>query len=63
MADSDRINKEVLNPQEAAEYIRISKTTLYKLLRTGEIPATKFGNQWRISKTVLDEFLRGGRKK
>jgi len=53
------MNKEVLNVVEAADYIGISKITLYKLLRKGEVPARKFGNQWRISKAALDEFLKG----
>jgi len=57
------MDKVVLNPREAAEYLRISKVTLYKLLSNGEIPAKKFGNQWRISKAILDKFLTEGEQK
>ena len=56
------MSKEVLTPREAAEYLGISKVTLYKLLNSGEIPAKKIGKQWRISKTILDEIVRGGEK-
>lgn len=52
--------KDIMKPEEAARYLRISKPTLYKLIRNGEIPAKKIGNQWRVSKTVLDEIVKGG---
>ena len=52
--------KEIMNPKEAAEYLGISKPTLYKLIKNGEIPAKKIGKQWRIAKVVLDEIVRGG---
>jgi excisionase family DNA binding protein len=53
------MNKEVMSPKEAAEYIGISTITFYKLLKKGQVPATKFGRQWRIKKEVLDRFLEG----
>jgi len=54
--------KEVMSPKEAAEYLGISKVTLYKLLKNGEIPGRRLGYQWRISKAALDEFLKGEKK-
>lgn len=51
------MNKEILTPEETAEYLRISKVTLYKLLKSGDVPAKKIGNQWRISKAGLDRIL------
>lgn len=50
--------KEVMSPVEAAEYLRISKVTLYKLLKSGELPAVKVGYQWRITRAALDKFLK-----
>ena len=57
------MNKAILSPREAAEYLGISKVTLYKLLNEGKIPAGKIGHQWRISKAILDEFLTGSKEK
>jgi len=54
--------KEVMSPKEAAEYLGISKVTLYKLLKNGEIPGRRLGYQWRISKAALDKFLKGEKK-
>jgi len=48
--------REVMKIKDAANYLGLSKNTIYKLVRSGEIPAKKFGNQWRISKAILDEF-------
>jgi len=62
MRKDKKMNREILKPQEAADYLGISKVTLYKLLKNGEIPAKKFGNQWRISKAILDKFLEGGER-
>lgn len=49
---------DVLKPSEAAEYLRIGQSTIYKLLTNGELPARKIGGSWRISRTILDEWLR-----
>jgi excisionase family DNA binding protein len=42
---------------EAAAYYKLSESTVYKLVRTGKIPATKLGHKWMIDqpKTMLDE--------
>lgn len=55
--------KEVMSPKEAAKYLGISKVTLYKLLKNGEIPGRRLGYQWRMSKAALDKFLAGGKEK
>ncbi len=48
-----------LNIREAAEYLRISPHTLYKLVERSEVPAAKVGGSWRLSPAALDEFLDG----
>jgi excisionase family DNA binding protein len=45
------------NTKEAAAYCRVSHTTMLELLRRGEIPARRVGNQWRILKADLDRVL------
>lgn len=49
----------VLKPVEAAKYLRISQSTIYILLNSGQLPARKIGGSWRISRAVLDEWLKG----
>ena len=48
-----------LTAAEAAKILKISKYTLYELVKRGEIPAHHIGRQLRIDPTVLDRYLRG----
>ncbi|MBA7665936.1 hypothetical protein ES703_74011 [subsurface metagenome] len=57
------MSKDILTPKQAAEYLKISKPTMYKLLKQRKIPARRLGKQWRISKAVLDAFLAGGQER
>lgn len=52
----------VLTTQEALTYLKVTKSTLLKLVREGKIPAAKVGRGWRFLKSELDAFLRGGAK-
>lgn len=54
--------EQIMNPKQAAEHLQVSLRTLYKLLRTKEIPARKVGGQWRIARSRLDEYIREGEK-
>ncbi len=49
----------VLITREACDYLRISRPTYAKYLRTGRIKATKAGKGWRVLKSELDRFLKG----
>lgn len=51
--------KEVFNPEEAAQWLRVSPQTVYRLLRSGKLPGKKIGQQWRIHKEDLVDYLRG----
>lgn len=57
------MSKDILTPKQAAKYLKISKPTMYKLLKKRKIPARRLGKQWRISKAVLDKFLAGGQER
>ena len=48
---------ELMTVAEVAAYLRVTKKTIYRLLRQGKIPATKVGHQWRFEKTAIDEWL------
>lgn len=51
--------KDVLTTKEATEYLRIARTTLFKLIKQGRIRTTKAGRDYRFLKEELDKFLRG----
>lgn len=48
---------ELVTPEEAASYLRVTKKTIYRLARLGKIPATRVGQQWRFPKAEIDRWL------
>ena len=55
------IINEILTLNELAEYLRIPRSTAYKLAQQGKIPCQKVGRHWRFRKAVIDQWL-GDRK-
>ncbi len=49
---------ELVTPEEAATVLRVSRNSMYELLKSGAVPSLKFGRLIRIRKTAL---LEGGR--
>lgn len=49
--------KLLLTPQEAALALCMSRSSLYKLLLTGEIPSIKVGRMRRISLIALQQWV------
>ena len=54
---------ELMTLEELANYLRVTKTTIYRLLERGHIPAKKVGHQWRFDKASIDTWLRESSKK
>jgi excisionase family DNA binding protein len=52
-----RERTQIMTPKEAAKYLGFHLVTIYRLLKKGEVPATKIGGQWRFKKDVLDNWL------
>lgn len=50
-------NLNLITLKEASSYLRVSHSTLYKLVEKGRIPATKVGGGWRFRKESLDHWL------
>jgi len=47
----------ILTAEEAAEYLKMALSTLYRYMRTGQVPCFKVGNQWRFKRSVLDQWM------
>jgi excisionase family DNA binding protein len=39
---------EILTVMDVARFLRVPKSTVYKLARVGELPASKIGKHWRF---------------
>lgn len=48
---------------ELASYLKIPKSTLYKLVQEGRVPGQKLGKQWRFGKPAIDRWLDSEQKK
>jgi excisionase family DNA binding protein len=48
---------DVLTIDELAAYLKIPKSTLYKIVREGKIPSQKVGRHWRFRKIAIDHWL------
>jgi excisionase family DNA binding protein len=42
---------------ELAAYLKVAKSTLYKLAQTGKVPGQKVGKHWRFRKESIDTWL------
>ena len=47
----------VLTIDELADYLKISKSTIYKLAQDRRVPAQKVGKHWRFRKAAIDRWL------
>jgi excisionase family DNA binding protein len=47
----------VLDINQAASYLRVHKSTLYRLAENGRLPAAKVGGSWRFRRRLLDELF------
>jgi excisionase family DNA binding protein len=50
-----------LTVAEAAEYLKMGRSTVYKLVKEEKLPAHKAGREWRFDAQELDEYLKAGK--
>lgn len=54
---SDNKPGAILTVDEISVYLKIPRSTIYKLVREGKIPAQKIGRHWRFRKEAIDHWL------
>ena len=54
---SDNKTGAILTVDEISVYLKIPRSTIYKLVREGKIPAQKIGRHWRFRKEAIDHWL------
>jgi excisionase family DNA binding protein len=48
---------EIMTIGETAQYLRISRSSLYKIAQDGRIPCQKVGRHWRFRRAAIDRWL------
>ena len=51
---------ELLTTDEVMSYLRITRRTLYRLVKAQAIPLLRVGHQWRFRRKELDAWMRSG---
>jgi excisionase family DNA binding protein len=52
-----KMQQNLLTTAQLAEYLKVDKFTVYRLVTQKNIPAFKVGNQWRFNKDMIDAWL------
>jgi len=57
-------NKESLTTEhyltvlEIAEMSRVSKMTIYRLIESGKLPSVRFGSNYRVPKSAVENYIK-----
>ncbi len=51
-------SENVMTIDDLALYLKLSKSTLYKLAVQGKLPGQKVGRHWRFHKDAIDAWLK-----
>ncbi len=52
------VDFEVFTLEEVASYLRLSRKTVSRMARSGELPAFKAANHWRVRRVELEGWIR-----
>lgn len=51
----------VITVGELSEYLRVHRSTVYRLLKKGQLPGFKIGSDWRFNLETIDQWrMQGG---
>ena len=50
-------DRKIMTLAEMADYLKVAKRSLLKMVERGDIPATKVASQWRFMRSVVDDWL------
>jgi excisionase family DNA binding protein len=57
MVSNGNVDKRLLNPREAAQYLGLKVDTIYKKARLRELPSVKVGRCLRFDRNALDRLI------
>ena len=49
--------RDVMTPEQVADYLQLDKETIYRLIRDRRLAATRIGRAYRIPRQDLETFL------
>src|SRR5271167_3643626 len=58
--ESGAPDSDVMTVKEAADYLHCHYMTVYKLIRTVELPAFRLGGDWRFRRAEIEKWIDAG---
>ncbi len=52
--------EKLLTTQEVADYLGLTRRTIYTFIQEGTLRAVKVGREWRIKESELEAFINRG---
>ena len=49
---------EILTIPEMADYLRVHKLTLYRLIKAGKVPSFKIGSDYRFMRSAIETWIK-----
>ncbi len=49
---------EILTTKEVCALLKTKRLSLYKLVKSGEIPAFRMGRSWKYERTAIEAWIR-----
>lgn len=56
----ERFSNKLLTVNEVANILRVSNMTVYRLVKSGQIPAIRVGKNYRIKESDVNDYLDRG---
>jgi excisionase family DNA binding protein len=56
--DTTLMTNRMLTAQELAAYLRVNRSTVYRLLKKGELPGFRIGSEWRFRIDEVNRWFR-----
>lgn len=57
MSTPEKGKPRLMTTEEVAKYLRLSRSSIYRMVKDKEIPVSKLGQQLRFRKDVIDNWL------
>jgi excisionase family DNA binding protein len=58
----DVMEREIMTVAQVADYLQISKKSVYQLVHEGKLPASKVLNKWRFDKHLVKQWVSKGER-
>jgi excisionase family DNA binding protein len=50
-------SSQVMTVNELADFLRVHRSTVYRLLKTNSLPAFRVGSDWRFNAETVNEWM------